>query len=52
MVEQVDARLRGLRMTSVMAGVDVDLRLRGAGYAADAVAAGAVGYALLGAEKP
>jgi hypothetical protein len=39
-------------MTSVMADVDVDLLLRGAGHAADAVAAGAAGYALLRAEKP
>jgi hypothetical protein len=52
MVEQVDARLRALRMTSVMAAVDVDLSLRGAGHAADAVAAGAAGYALFVAEKP
>jgi arsenite methyltransferase len=49
MVDQVDARLRALRMTSVMAGVDIDPLPRRAGHAADSVAAG---YALFVAEKP
>ena len=52
MVDQIDARLRALRMTSVMAGVDVDLLPRRAGHAADAAAPGAAGYALFVAEKP
>ena len=52
MVAQIDARLRALRMTPTLAGVDLDRALHLTRQAADAVAAGVAGYAVLVAEKP
>ncbi|MDV6013641.1 methyltransferase domain-containing protein [Haloechinothrix sp. LS1_15] len=56
MVEQIDARIRLLRMTSFgqlhRAGVDVDAVLRSCALAREAVSDGVIGYALLVAEKP
>ncbi|MBA0125118.1 methyltransferase domain-containing protein [Haloechinothrix sp. YIM 98757] len=55
MIEQIDARVRLLRMTSFtrlhQAGVDVDAVLRYCALAREAVADGLLGYALLVAEK-
>jgi arsenite methyltransferase len=54
MVEQIDARLRALRMrrSPAPAGVDLDRALDLTAQAAHAVASGVAGYALLLAEKP
>lgn len=54
MVEQIDARLRALRMVkvAVLDGVDFDLVLDHVSRARRAVDDGVVGYALLVAEKP
>lgn len=56
MIEQIDARIRLLRMTSpdalAEAGVDVDAVLRYCALAKQAVTDGMIGYALLIAEKP
>lgn len=56
MIEQIDARVRLLRMTSfeslVAAGVDVDAVLRYSTLAKHAVGDSLIGYALLLAEKP
>jgi ubiquinone/menaquinone biosynthesis C-methylase UbiE len=56
MIDQIEARLRMLRMTAadrlVAAGVDVDAVLRYTMLATHAVAEGLIGYALLVAEKP
>ncbi|GGM50952.1 hypothetical protein GCM10012275_22280 [Longimycelium tulufanense] len=55
MIDQIDARLRVLRMTSANrlteAGVDVDAVLKHTGLARQAVADGLIGYSLLIAEK-
>jgi len=55
MVDQIDARLRMLRAVGsaqpALAGIDWDAALRMTGLAAEAVRAGAAGYALLVAEK-
>lgn len=55
MVEQIDARVRLLRMTAgkrlADAGVDVDAVLRYCGLAKEAIDDGLVGYALLIAER-
>lgn len=54
MVEQIDARLRALRMTSpaALAGIDLDRALELTAHAAAAVETAAAGYTLLVAEKP
>ncbi|MFB9924129.1 class I SAM-dependent methyltransferase [Amycolatopsis halotolerans] len=56
MIDEIDARLRVLRMTAsarlAEAGVEVDAVLRYAALAKRAVADGLIGYALLVAEKP
>lgn len=56
MIDEIDARLRLLRMTAsarlAEAGVDTDAVLRYAALARQAVADGLIGYALLVAEKP
>lgn len=56
MIDEIDARLRLLRMTTPArladAGVDVPAVLRYTGLARRAVADGLIGYALLVAEKP
>ncbi|MFI5593919.1 class I SAM-dependent methyltransferase [Amycolatopsis sp. NPDC051758] len=56
MIEEIEARLRLLRMTAsdrlVRAGVDVEAVLRYTALAKQAVADGLIGYALLIAEKP
>jgi arsenite methyltransferase len=56
MIDEIDARLRLLRMTApgrlADAGVDVPAVLRYTGLARQAVADGLIGYALLVAEKP
>lgn len=56
MVEQIEARVRVLRMTApdrlAAAGVDVEAVLRGTALAGQAVADGLIGYRLLVAGKP
>ncbi|WP_051791012.1 class I SAM-dependent methyltransferase [Amycolatopsis jejuensis] len=56
MIDEIDARLRVLRMTAsarlAEAGVEVEAVLRYAALAKRAVADGLIGYALLVAEKP
>jgi arsenite methyltransferase len=56
MVDQIDARLRVLRMSAgknpALAGVDIERALELTGQAARAVAAGVAGYAMVVAEKP
>lgn len=56
MIDEIDARLRLLRMTAPArltdTGVDVPAVLRYTGLARQAVADGLIGYALLVAEKP
>lgn len=56
MIEQIDARLRALRITSsclpALASLDLDRALDLADQAARGAAAGAIGYHLLVAEKP
>lgn len=56
MIEQIEARLRLLRMTApqrlAAAGVDVDTVLHYTARAGEAAADGLIGYALLIAEKP
>lgn len=54
MVDQIDARLRALRMTRALAlaGVDLGRALELTAHAARAVETGTAGYALIVAEKP
>jgi arsenite methyltransferase len=56
MIEEIEARLRLLRMTAsdrlAQAGVDVEAVLRYTALARQAVTEGVIGYALLIAEKP
>jgi arsenite methyltransferase len=56
MVDQIDARLRVLRMSGgrnqALAGVDLERALELTGQAARAVAVGVAGYTMLVAEKP
>jgi len=51
-IEQIDARLRALRMTGALDGLDVPRALELTRQAGGAVAAGHAGYALLVASKP
>jgi SAM-dependent methyltransferase len=51
MVDQIDARLRVLRMTGADSGVDFDRALRLTRLAAEAAQRGTAGYALLIAER-